>query len=423
MQIFGAELVFICNEDFSILHNGGIAFEEGKDKIIKVGDYKELCSLYPNAKMHFYPHSVLLPALINAHIHFEFGAHLAQFCYGDFGAWLDSLMRNRDEVFTLMQNLQTLFQEGIQEQLESGVGSVGAVSSYGSDMHALAKSPLRVVYFNEAIGSNPSAIDFLYNNILERLEEAKLLASCTFTPALALHSPYSLHPIMAQKLVALAAQEHLPLSTHFLESTYEREWLTQNSGYFKDFFHKFMKVENPKSFYTPQSFLDMLTPLQNNALSLTHCLQITQEEVEKIKSLQASIITCPRSNRLLNNAFFSRKLLVDSHIPLAIGTDGKSSNHNVNLLDELRTALYGYEKEEIMELAKSLLLSATLYGAKALGLNNGSLCEGKNVDFALFSFTQPLYDSKHAHPDQSPLQFILHATKPTKLFISAKAVL
>ncbi len=378
LHIWGAQEAFICDENFSILHNGAIAFEENKDKILAVGDYEALCSQFPNAKTHFFPQGILLPSLINTHIHFEFGSHLAQFCYGDFGAWLDSLMTSRDEVLNSGNSSETIILQGINDQINAGVGSVGAISSYGNDMTALASSPLRVVYFNEAIGSNPSAIDFLYAHILERLERAKSLHSPTFIPAIALHSPYSLHPIMAQKLIDIAAKDKLPLSAHFLESAHEREWLTQN---------------------------------------------IKEEEAKMIESLQASIITCPRSNRLLNNAFFTRSLLRNKKISLALGTDGKSSNNNVNLLDELRTSLYAYPQEDILALAKSLILSATLYGAKTLGLNNGTLSEGKNVDFAIFEFSQPLFQTHQSHPNQSPLHFILHATKPTHLFINAKAVL
>ncbi|MCX2716687.1 metal-dependent hydrolase [Helicobacter sp. MIT 21-1697] len=424
LHIWGAREAFICDEHFSIVHNGGIAFEENVDKILAVGEYDTLCSQFPNAKMQFFPQGVLLPALINAHIHFEFGAHFAQFCYGDFGTWLDSLMDSRDEVLHIQNTyFESILTQGINEQINAGVGSVGAVSSYGYDMSALALSPLRVVYFNEAIGSNPSAIDFLYANMLERLNNAKNLSSPTFTPAIALHSPYSLHPIMAQKLIDIAAKDKLPLSTHFLESAHEREWLTQNSGYFKTFFQRFFHIENPQSFYSPQSFLDMLSPLRDTPLSLTHCLHIKEEEAKSIESLQASIITCPRSNRLLNNAFFSRSHLHNKQIPLALGTDGKSSNNNVNLLDELRVSLYAYPQEDILALAKSLLLSATLYGAKALGLNNGTLSEGKNVDFAIFEFSQPLFYPNQSRPNQSPLQFILHAKTPSHLYINAKAVL
>ncbi|WP_334085386.1 metal-dependent hydrolase [Helicobacter typhlonius] len=424
LHIWGAREAFICDKHFSIMHNGAIAFEENVDKILAVGEYDTLCSQFPNAKTHFFFQGILLPALINAHIHFEFGAHLAQFCYGDFGTWLDSLMDSRDEVLNIEDAyFESMLTQGINEQINAGVGSVGAISSYGNDMNALASSPLRVVYFNEAIGSNPSALDFLYANVGERLNNAKNLSSSTFIPALALHSPYSLHPIIAQKLIDIATKDKLPLCAHFLESTHEREWLTQNSGYFKTFFQRFFKIENPQSFYSPQSFLDMLSPLRDTPLSLTHCLYIKEEEAKMIESLQASIITCPRSNRLLNNAFFSHSLLHNKQIPLALGTDGKSSNNNVNLLDELRTSLYAYPQEDILALAKSLLLSATLYGAKALGLNNGSLQEGKNVDFAIFEFDQPLFYPNQSHPNQSPLHFILHATKPVHLYINAKAVL
>lgn len=418
LQIFGAGLVFKCDENFSIIHNGAIAFEEGQDSIIKVGDYKELCALYPHAQKTFLPNGVLLPALINAHIHFEFGAHFAEFSYGDFGVWLDSLMQKRDAL--LGDGIESIITQGIKEQVEAGVGSVGAISSYGNDMLPLAKSPLRVVYFNEAIGSNPSAIDFLYKNLISRLEEAKTLASSRFIPALALHSPYSLHPIMAQKLITIATQENYPLSAHFLESSHEREWLTQSSGYFKGFFQRLAGLESPKSFYTPQSFLEMLSPIKH--LSLTHCLYITEEEVRLIDKLGGAIITCPRSNRLLNNRFFPHKLIRHTDIPLAIGTDGKSSNNNVNLLDELRASLYAYPNEDMNKLACRLLLSATLYGAKALGLNNGTLEEGKSVDFALFDFIKPLVSQGEAL-SRSALHFILHSQKPSRLYINTKAVL
>ncbi|TLD97785.1 metal-dependent hydrolase [Helicobacter jaachi] len=419
IEIWGAGQVFICDEAFSIIHNGGIAFEKGADRILEVGEYKALCARYPHAQMHFFPQGVLLPALINAHVHFEFGAHLAQFCYGDFGKWLDSLMANREHILNIA-HLDSIIHESVQEQIACGVGSVGAVSSYGYDMALLVQSPLRVVYFNEAIGSNAGALDALYAHTFERFEASKALRSSTFTPALALHSPYSLHPLLAQKFIDIAASEHLALSAHFLESHHEREWLLHSSGYFRGFFQKLAHIENPKALYSPQSFLDMLSPLAHNPLSLTHCLYAKEEEYTQMRALNASIITCPRSNRLLNNTFLPLNI---EHINIAIGTDGKSSNNNLNLLDELRASLQAYPTEDILALAKRLILRATAHGARALGLHNGVLMAGRSVDFALFEFEQPLFIPTQQHANQSPLHFILHAKRPAHLYINAKAVL
>lgn len=412
IDIVGASLVFICNRDFSIIENGAIAFERGNDSILAVGDYNALCATYKGADKAFYDNSILLPAFINAHIHFEFGAHVAEFCYGDFGAWLDSLMARRESVLDMGESI---IERGIQAQLDAGVGSVGAISSYGNDAKTLAKSPLRVVYFNEAIGSNENALDSIYDNFIKRLDSSKDLESSTFTPAIALHSPYSLHPNLAKKLIDIALNDNLLLSAHFLESKQEREWLDSSSGYFKGFFNHLGNKE-ARALYSAKSFLDMLLPLQNRTLSLTHCLQLAKSELESIKRLNASIITSPRSNRLLNNAYLALDSISDVNI--AIGTDGNSSNYSVNMLEELKIALFAYPKQDLLSLAKRLILCATHNGAKALGLNNGTLAVGKSVDIALFGFTKPLNAN-----NQAPLHFILHATKPQALYICAKQVI
>lgn len=412
IRVFGAKEVFICDENFQILQSGGIAFEEGQDTILCVDTFENLCAQFPNAKTHFSPQGILLPALINPHIHFEFGEHIARFDYGDFGQWLDSLMQHRN---SLLSNLQEVIQEGINEQILCGVGSVGAISSYGDDKEILAQSPLRVVYFNEAIGSNPASIDFLYQNFLQRFEDSQKLQSPTFTPAIALHSPYSLHSIMAKHLITLALKERTPLSAHFLESHHEREWLETSSGYFRGFFQKLASLKNPTSFYTPSSFLEMLSPLSDKSpILLTHCLYASAKELAQIAQLHATIVMCPRSNRLLSNQYLNLKSSLTHQIPVAVGTDGKSSNFNANLLDELRFALFAYPQMDLLELAKTLILGVTLRSAKALGLQNGTLQAGKNVDFALFNFTESL--------NQSPLSFILHAKKPQTLYINAKCV-
>ena len=90
-------------------------------------------------------------------------------------------------------NLKTAMQQGITECLRSGVGFVGAVSSYGYDLEVLADSPLRVLYFNEVIGSKIEVLDILFQNFLARLQDSKSVQNERFIPAVAIHSPYSVH--------------------------------------------------------------------------------------------------------------------------------------------------------------------------------------------------------------------------------------
>ena len=173
-KLLGASKLFCCNKEFQIINNGGVLFESDpsnpKNKILCFGDYQSLLEQNPDAKASFYPQHILLPALSNPHIHFEFSNNKTTLVYGDFGEWLDSVIQRREELF---ENLEQSIQKQIQLQLKSGIASVGAISSYGFDIAPLASSPLRVQLFNEAIGSNPALIDTLYSNLLARLQECQ----------------------------------------------------------------------------------------------------------------------------------------------------------------------------------------------------------------------------------------------------------
>ena len=401
MQIIGASRVFLCNDDFDILDAGGIVFDE---KIIEVGDFEFLKSKYSNLQNTFYENAVLLPTFTNPHIHFEFSANKTDFCYGDFSLWLSSVMQKRDKILEDKQSIQ----EAIDEQLKSGVGAVGAISSYGFDLELLAQSPLRVVYFNEVIGSNPAAVDFLYSNFLKRLEDSQNFKNQKFQPAIAIHSPYSVHYVLAKKALDLARHKNFLTSVHFLESVHERNWLDNEGGWFEKFYQETLGVKNPTSLYTASEFLDLFEGFDT---LFVHTLFANLEERQKMLRT-GHVITCPRSNRLLNNQLLD----IDGLCGYGIGTDGKSSNFNLNYLDELRAMLFGYKNKNCLTLAKEILKNATFYGARALRINSGRICENFNADFSIFDLH--FVEEK----DQEALQFILHAKAPKKIFISGRDI-
>lgn len=410
IKLIGASKVFVCDEGFEIIDDGGVAFEtkEGQNLIVEVGKYADLEQKYLGGI--FYEDGIILPSFVNAHIHFEFGNNTSSFSYGGFDKWLTSVMQKRDDVLV---EISQCVQDGIGEQLESGVGSVGAISSYGNDAHILADSPLRVVYFNEAIGSTPSAIDFLYGNFLNRYEISKELKSDSFIPAIAIHSPYSVHSVLAKKVLEIAKKDNVLTSTHFLESAFERAWLEHSSGWFKSFYEEILGIKNPKPLYSIAEFFEMFEGLDS---LFVHCLFANKAELQMMAK-SGSIVSCPRSNRLLNNAYMDIDTLKSLAINPIFATDGKSSNNNLNMLDELRSALFGYPSADINELSKILILGATLYPARALRLQGGVLQKGKWADISVFVCPQISKSS------QSPLQFLLHSNKVKTLYINGKEII
>ncbi|WP_185962978.1 aminofutalosine deaminase family hydrolase [Helicobacter mehlei] len=406
MQIIGASWLWVCDPNFSILQNSGLLIQEGH--IARVGDYAHLVDSHPKALSVFYPHCVLLPALINPHVHFEFSNQQDSFAYGSFEAWLTSVIQQRDRV---LRHSHKSIQQAIAEQLKSGVASVGAISSYGLDRTLLANSPLRVVFFDELLGGS-APIEPALQTFQERHALSLQHKSPTFTPAIAIHAPYSVHKDLAKKV--LSTIKSPVISAHFLESQAELEWLEQQKGWFARFYTDILGVPNPKPLY--HSVAEFLDLFKNQRLLLVHGLFAKEEHLKYAKkTAQLTLISCPRSNRLLSGQVLDPTPLKKLGIPLSIATDGKSSNYNLDFLEELRTALFAYQAP-LKELAIQLILSATWHAAQALGLNNGSLQAGKLADLAIFSF-------KGKGTPADALNWLLHAKKAKVVYVGGKLVI
>lgn len=402
MKLIGASIMLPCDETWEIVEHGGIVVDSGMIK--EVGNFDLLAQKYNNCDFMFYKNHIMLPAFINSHIHFEFSKNNASFCYGDFDIWLDSVMSNRGEV--LENNIEAM-QQAIKRQKCSGVGSVCAISSYDLDLELLLDSKLKVIYFHEVLGAMDNDFTQQALNISKRLEKTLAINNQTFTSALALHAPYSVNQKIAHYVVELAMRYNLLLSTHFLESSQELEWLNDSKGYFKEFYAKNFQVKDAKSHFSIDSFLNLVSDV--NTL-FVHCIHADSNLKERLLK-NGHIISCPRSNLLLQGKMGL------NHI---IATDGKSSNADVDILEELRYTLFATlsqnKTEDIESLSQQLIYSITRNSAKALGLNNGSLKEGKCADIVLFKLG-------FNRLDNIAQSFILNAKQATRLLINGNDIL
>ena len=369
-----------CNASFDIIEQGAVAFDE---TIIEVGSGEDLRLKYPDATLiQTPPHSVILPGLINVHVHLEFSANQSILHYGDFIPWLQSVIKHREELSALATT--ELITCKLQEMLKSGTTSLGAISSFGADLEACAQTPQRVVYFNEVLGSVPSAVDAMYADFCARFEESRTFTSKNFTPAISVHSPYSTHPILAKKALQKARDEGCVVSTHFMESQAERAWIDEGNGDFQSFFSAF----NPhaKPLCDAKEYLALFS--QNKTL-FTHGVQATDEELTIVAQQNATLTHCPVSNRLLGVGVLDMQKVQDHSINLTLGTDGLSSNISLSLWDEMRSSLMMHANAKLEILAQTLLKSVTCNAANALNLNVGCLEKDLGADNIVATMPQP----------------------------------
>jgi len=407
MILQGANWLLTCDKNNTIIQDGGIVFD---DKIIEIGLFSALKEKYPNITSYEpQKNSVLMPGLINSHIHLEFSANKTSLQYGNFMDWLHSVIDKRD---VLIEKASSQYIEDTLTQMyKSGTTSIGAVSSYGFEMDACLKTPINVVYFNEVIGSKGDMVDTLFTDFNARLQSSIANKNSRFIPAIAIHSPYSVHPFLLREAINLARELKLSVSAHFLESSEEKEWLERDTGGFLNFFKNFLGQTTAVT--KPLEFLNQFKHLEH--LSFTHCVEANAEELEKIKELDASINHCVTSNRLLNNTILDLNNITD--INLSIGTDGLSSNNSLSMFDELRNALMMHTNDSLNDLSSKLITAATVGGANALGLNKGVLESNKDADIILLTLPDEIKEAKNLCT-----HVILHTKKVEKTIIGGKYV-
>ena len=370
MKIISADYILTCNEKFEILKDQAICFDK---TILDIDKMENLTKKYPEAELIELPkNSVIMPGLINPHVHLEFSANKTSLKYGSFMTWLGSVIEKRDDL------LSSCSDEVIEKQLKimqkSGTTSFGAISSFGNDFEACYKTPQRVVFFTEVLGSRPDAVDILFEDFKSRLRVSEDNKNERLIPAISIHSPYSTHPILARNALDIARKNGYVVSTHFMESKAEREWLDSGKGEFAEFFNNFAPNSKPMS--SPTDFIELFKGCKT---LFTHCVQANKHEIKKIKNIGGSITHCPVSNRLLGIGRLEIENIDKSMLNL--GTDGLSSNISLNLWDEMKMALMLHHKGEFEKLAPLLLKMVTTNAASALNLNAGEIKEGKFADF------------------------------------------
>lgn len=379
------------------------------EKILWMGKTEDLPHKYNNiVALELPKFSCIIPGLINSHVHLEFSANKSSLKYGRFLPWLYSVIDKRDDLVTECK--EDCVKKAIKSMIDTGTTAFGAVSSYATEMGACIETPAKVVFFNELIGSSANTADVLWGDFLGRLNESKNFQSERFKAAIAIHSPYAVHPVLVKKAVALASKEDLPLTAHLLESDAERQWLTENEGDFKHFFKDFLQQEHAVT-----GIEEFISSFDQQATLFTHATKLTDTEAELLSDKGHAIIHCPISNRLLGNGVLDLEKLYKYNINYVCGTDGLSSNYSLDLFEELKSALYMHNSADLDTLSLSLLHSVTTLAGEQLGLNCGKLETDFDADFLLFDLENEL-----CHEEDLALHIILKNFPLQSVYISGK---
>ncbi|HEY9400029.1 MAG TPA: TRZ/ATZ family hydrolase [Luteimonas sp.] len=199
--------------------------------------------------------------------------------------------------------------------------------------------------------------------------------------AFAPHAPYTVSDANFERIRMLSDQLDVPVHCHVHETAHEIAESQHQHG------------------QRPLARMDRLG-LLNDRLIAVHMTQLTDAEIALCAERGVAVVHCPESNLKLASGFCPAVRLQRAGVTLALGTDGVASNNDLDMFGEMRTAaLLGKAVADDASAldAATTLRAATLGGARALGFEHlvGSIEPGKQADLVCVDLaqveTQPLH--------------------------------
>ena len=362
--------------------------DEKRDILIKNDKIAEISEeiIHENAdKIIDAAGKILLPGLVNTHTHLSMTLFRGLADDLSLDEWLN------DNIWPVEANLNGDYCYigallGAIELIKSGTTTFSDMYFYMEDVaRAVDESGLRAVlsYGMIDFGDEERRKSEIEEN-LKLLQDCNNAADGRINVFFGPHSPYTASEELLKEVRKLADECNIGIHIHVSETQKEIEDVTSQKG------------------LRPFEYLDSIGFLGPDVVC-AHSVWLNDNEIEIIKKNNVKISHNPCSNMKLASGIAPVSKLLENDICVAIGTDGASSNNNLDLIEELKTASL-LQKVSTLDpkavTSDEALKMGTINGAQALALDDeiGTIEVGKKADLILI-------DTNNANmvPDSSNL--------------------
>ncbi|MGI5911994.1 MAG: amidohydrolase [Syntrophomonadaceae bacterium] len=317
---------------------------------------------------------VVLPGFINCHTH---AAMTLLRGYADDMPLMDWL-QNKIWPFEAKLTADDIYwgtMLAIAEMIKSGTVCFADMYFFmDAAAQAVERSGIRAVLSRGMVGVGPEH-ELAFSESREMIDKWHGACNGRINCMLGPHAPYTCPPGYLKRVIRLSDELGVGLHIHIAETRGEFEDIQRIYG------------------NTPVKHLDSLGLFERRVLA-AHCVHLNHEDIEILAAKQVGVAHNPESNMKLASGICPVKTMLDKGIIVGLGTDGASSNNNLDMIQEMRSAAY-LQKVNMMDPtvipAWQALEMATINGARVLGLENeiGQLKPGFKADMIIISFREP----------------------------------
>ncbi len=194
------------------------------------------------------------------------------------------------------------------------------------------------------------------------------------------HAPYTCSVEYLKKVIATAQNIGSEIHMHLSETAGEVSDCVKQHG------------------VSPIKLMDSLGMFECGTLA-AHCVHVDADDIKIMAAKNVRVAHNPQSNLKLASGIAPVPAMLSAGITVGLGTDGTSSNNNLDMLEECRLAAMLHKNmtgdPQIIPAGQALAM-ATSEGAKALGFKNlGKIEAGQKADIVLYDMDKPYWHPRH----------------------------
>ncbi len=396
--LFKNAVLLTINNEKKIYEPGALAIDG--NKIIAVGEDAEISAEYEGKETIDCKGNVLMPGLVNTHTHLPMAILRGVMDDLRLDEWLLNYIFPIEGRFMNAEMAKIGTQLACAELIKSGVTCCNDMYYYEDDVsESMIKAGMRGIC-TRLITNFPGVDDVPVEDKFKRAEKLfeKYKSHPLITPSIAPHAPYTNSEETLKRSIEFAKSHDIMLNMHLAETKKEVSDITEKYG-------------SVSAYLNELSFFDC-------KLNFAHCVHLTDEDIKVFAKHNVGVAHNPESNMKLSSGAAPITSMLSAGVNVGIGTDGNSSNNDLDMFSEMRSASFLAKiqaNSPIALTAKEIIYMVTLGGAKSIFLDDkiGSLEVGKRADVILIDINNLHNLPRFRHNPDGIYGQLVYAAKST----------
>ncbi|KAF2166979.1 hypothetical protein M409DRAFT_66479 [Zasmidium cellare ATCC 36951] len=404
-MLYTQATIITVNANRDIIQDGAILVQGSK--IANIGKTEALLKLYPEEEVTALEGRIIIPGLVNAHMHtaqtllrgtaddLELVSWLCERIWPLQGNFTpkDGYAAARLSIAEMLKSGTTCFLEsmfadrygfdGLCRAVEES-GIRGCLGKIVMDVGTYASDPKWAMH--------PGLVENRETSLLGAVDMHKKWngkADDRIRVWFGARTPGGVSEGLYKEMTSISREQNIPITMHCAEAPADRTFF-ESQG------------------HTAMSYCDSVNLLGPQTV-LVHMVHLDDSDIKTLAETGTHIVHCPSSNTKLASGICRVPDLLEAGVSVTLGTDGAPCNNTCDMLQEMRLAgiLHKAARMDPTSVpAETVLETATINGAKALGLADsvGSIEKGKKADFVVLDMR-----AVHLQPWFNPVSAVVYS--------------